>query len=93
MTLLELVILLIIAAVAGSLGQILAGYNLGGCLVSILLGFVGAFVGLWIAREADLPMFLVITVDDESFPLIWAIIGAGIVSLIIGLLTRRHSTA
>ena len=38
MTLVEFVILLIIAAIAGSLGQALAGYSLGGCLVSIVIG-------------------------------------------------------
>ncbi len=48
MTLLGFIILLIIAAIAGSLGQALAGYSLGGCLVSSVVGFIGAFVGLWL---------------------------------------------
>ena len=42
MSLVGFLILLLIAAVAGALGQALAGYSVGGCLASILIGFVGA---------------------------------------------------
>jgi uncharacterized membrane protein YeaQ/YmgE (transglycosylase-associated protein family) len=90
MTLLGFIILLIIAAIAGSLGQALAGYSLGGCLVSIVVGFIGAFVGLWLARQLGLPEFLPISIQGETFPIIWAIIGSAIFSAIIGLLTRRR---
>jgi uncharacterized membrane protein YeaQ/YmgE (transglycosylase-associated protein family) len=62
MTLLGFIILLLIAAIAGSLGQALAGYSLGGCLVSIVVGFIGAFVGLWLARQLGLPEFLPISI-------------------------------
>jgi len=40
MTLLDVLILLLIAGICGSLGQAIAGYSRGGCLVSIALGFV-----------------------------------------------------
>ena len=43
MTLLDLLILLLIAGLCGSIGQAIAGYSRGGCLVSIALGFVGVF--------------------------------------------------
>jgi uncharacterized membrane protein YeaQ/YmgE (transglycosylase-associated protein family) len=90
MTLLGFIILLLIAAIAGSLGQALAGYSLGGCLVSIVVGFIGAFVGLWLARQLGLPEFLPISIQGETFPIVWAIIGSAILSAIIGLLTRRR---
>ncbi len=90
MTLLGFIILLIIAAMAGSLGQALAGYSLGGCLVSIVVGFIGAFVGLWLARQLGLPEFFAISIQGETFPIVWAIIGSAIFSAIIGLLTRRR---
>ena len=90
MTIVGLIILVIIAAVAGSLGQALAGYSYGGCLVSALVGFIGAFVGLWLARQLGLPEFIPITIDGETFPVVWSIIGSAILSLILGLLSRRR---
>ena len=90
MTFIGFIVLLVIAAVAGSLGQAIAGYSLGGCLMSIIVGFVGAFLGLWIARQFGLPEWLTINIQGESFPLIWSIIGSALLSAILGLLLRRR---
>jgi uncharacterized membrane protein YeaQ/YmgE (transglycosylase-associated protein family) len=90
MSLLGFLILALIAAVAGSIGQALAGYSLGGCLVSAVVGFIGAYLGVWIARQFDLPLFLPVTIDGETFPIIWAIIGSALLAAGIGLLTRRR---
>jgi len=92
MNLIELLILLIIAGIAGALGQAIAGYDLGGCLVSIVVGFVGAYIGLWLARELSLPEFLIITVDGKAFPVVWSVIGSAIFALIVGLITRPRAT-
>ena len=92
MTLVEFILLLIIAGIAGAVGQALAGYDLGGCLVSIVVGFIGAVIGMWLARELNLPEFFVITIDDTTFPLIWSVIGSALFALVVGLLTRRRST-
>jgi len=88
MTIVGLIVLLVIAAVAGSIGQALAGYSLGGCLVSTVVGFIGAFLGLWLARQFGLPEFYTISVGGETFPVIWSIIGSFILALMVGLLTR-----
>lgn len=93
MSLLELLVLLLIAAIVGSVGQALSGFYLGGCLVSIVVGFVGAYIGAWLASELDLPALLVITIEGNDFPLIWSIVGAGIFSAVVGLLTRRRPVA
>ncbi len=90
MTLIGFLLLLLIAAVAGLIGQALAGYSLGGCIVSIVLGFVGAYIGLWIARAAGLPTFFTVDVGGEAFPVVWAIIGATLLTLAIGLISRRR---
>ena len=50
MTLLELLLYLLIAALAGGIGRAIAGGTRGGCVVSIALGFIGALLGSWIAR-------------------------------------------
>ncbi len=90
MTFLGFLVLLLIAAIAGSLGQAIAGYSLGGCLMSIIVGFVGAFLGLWIARQFGLPEWLTINIQGESFPLIWSIIGSAILSAVLGLVLKRR---
>jgi uncharacterized membrane protein YeaQ/YmgE (transglycosylase-associated protein family) len=92
MTLMEFLLLLVIAGIAGAIGQSLAGYDLGGCLVSIVVGFVGAYIGMWLAREFSLPEFLVITVGNEAFPVIWSVIGSALFALVVGMLTRRRAT-
>ena len=91
MTLLGFLVLLVVAALAGALGQAIAGYSVGGCLMSILVGFVGAFLGLWLARQLGLPEWLTINIQGESFPLVWSIIGSAILSLILGLILRRRA--
>lgn len=90
MSLLGLLILLLIAAVAGSLGQALAGYSLGGCLISIVVGFIGAFLGLWLARTLGLPEPFPVTIQGETFPLVWSIIGSALFTAVLGLITRRR---
>lgn len=90
MTLIDLLLLLLVAAICGSIGQALSGYSLGGCLVSAVVGFIGAFVGLWVARQFGLPEPLAINIGGQPFPVIWSIVGSLILSLILGLLTRRR---
>jgi len=91
MTLTELLILLLIAAVCGAVGQSLAGFDLGGCLVSIVVGFIGAYIGMWISRKLGWPEMLAIKVGDKTFPIIWAVIGSAVFTLIVGLIRRAVS--
>ena len=88
MTLIGFLVLLLIAAFCGSVGQSLAGYNLGGCLVSIVVGFIGAYLGMWIAGKMDLPAIFEINIDGKPFPVIWAVIGSAIFTLVVALLRR-----
>jgi uncharacterized membrane protein YeaQ/YmgE (transglycosylase-associated protein family) len=90
MTLSGLLILLVIAAIAGTIGQALAGYSVGGCFMSIVVGFVGAFLGLWIARALGLPEPLLISFQGENFPLLWSIIGSALFCAALGLISRRR---
>ena len=91
MTLIELLVLLVVAGVCGALGQAISGFSRGGCLVSIALGFVGALLGSWLSRQLALPELLVVPVGDgRGFPVIWSIVGAALFVAVIGLLTRRR---
>ena len=93
MTLLGFIVLLIIAAIAGALGQAISGYSLGGFLVSIVVGLIGALIGWWLAGALRLPELFVVNVDGQPFPVVWAIIGSALFALIVGLLSRRRVSA
>ena len=86
MTLFGFLVLLIIAAICGAIGQSLAGYDLGGCFVSIIVGFIGAYLGLWIAGKFGLPKIFEITIQGKAFPVVWAVIGSALFTLIMALL-------
>ena len=88
MTLVDFLILLLIAGVCGSIGQAIAGYSRGGCLVSIALGFIGAIVGVWVARNLGLPELFAIQIGGQHFPIIWSILGAALFVAVISLITR-----
>ena len=84
-------LLLVIAAICGAIGQSIAGYSLGGCFVSIIIGFIGAWPGPLIANELDLPMFYTIRVQGREFPFVWSIIGSAVFALVVGMLTRGRN--
>jgi len=86
MTLTELLVLLIIAAICGGVGQSLAGYDLGGCLVSIVVGFIGAYIGMWMAGKFGLPEIFAVNIGGKTFPIIWAVIGSAVFTLIVALI-------
>jgi uncharacterized membrane protein YeaQ/YmgE (transglycosylase-associated protein family) len=90
MTFLDFIALLVIAAIAGSLGQALAGYSLGGCLVSAVVGFIGALLGLWLSRQLGLPELLTINIGGQPFPIVWSIIGSALFTVVMGLIGRQR---
>ena len=90
MTLFDILILLLIAGICGALGQAIAGFSRGGCLVSIALGFVGAVLGMWLARSMGLPEVYAVRIGTTNFPIVWSIIGSALFVAVIALLTRRR---
>jgi uncharacterized membrane protein YeaQ/YmgE (transglycosylase-associated protein family) len=89
MSLLELLVLLLVAGVCGALGQAIAGYSRGGCLVSVALGFIGAVIGTWLARQLTLPPFLTIDIGQTAFPLIWSVLGSAVFVACVNLVAAR----
>jgi uncharacterized membrane protein YeaQ/YmgE (transglycosylase-associated protein family) len=88
MSLIGILVLLLIAAVCGGIGQSMVGYSAGGCLVSIIVGFIGAWLGLWIAQEAGLPEIFAINIEGQPFPILWSIIGSALFAAVLGLINR-----
>ena len=90
MSLLQFLVVLLVAAICGAIGQSLAGYSLGGCLVSAVVGFLGALMGVWLAHGLGLPELLIVNIDGENFPIVWSIIGSTLLALLLGLVSRRR---
>ena len=88
---LSFLVLLLIAAICGALGQALVGYSVGGCLVSSAVGLVGAFIGNWLALQLGLPELLTVNIDGQPFPVVWSIIGSVILVALAALFTRRRT--
>jgi len=88
MSIVELLVLLVIAGVCGATGKAIVGWFPGGFLASIGVGFIGALVGTWLARLANLPELFAVRVGGTTFPIVWSILGSalfvGLISLIAG---------
>lgn len=93
MTIIELLLLLVVAGTCGSIGQALTGFARGGCLVSIALGFIGALLGTWLARLLGLAEILTVHVGGRPFPVLWSIVGAALFVAILGFLTARPNSS
>jgi uncharacterized membrane protein YeaQ/YmgE (transglycosylase-associated protein family) len=89
MSILSFLLLLLIAAICGLLGQAVAGRGRGGILVAIILGFIGALLGTWLARAMGLPEILPVRVGGQTFPVLWSIIGSALFVTLLSLLQRR----
>lgn len=87
MTLVDFLLLLLVAGVCGAIGQAISGYSRGGFLVAIVLGFIGAFIGVWLAAKLALPELYMLRIGATSFPIIWSIIGATLFVAVVGLIS------
>ena len=90
MTLVEFLVLLIVAGVCGALGQAISGFSRGGVVVSIALGFIGALLGTWLARTLKLPEILQIQLGDTRFPIVWSIVGSALFVAVLGFLSKKR---
>jgi uncharacterized membrane protein YeaQ/YmgE (transglycosylase-associated protein family) len=90
MTIEALLILLLIAGICGAVGQAITGYSLGGIMVTIAVGFIGALLGGWLSGVLGLPELFSIRVGGQRFPIIWSILGSALFVAIVGSLSRRR---
>ncbi len=90
MTIVDFLLLLLVAAICGTVAQMLTGVSVGGCLVSAVVGFIGALVGMWLARSLGLPEPLMVRVGGTSFPVLWSVIGSVLLLAALSLLVRRR---
>ena len=71
-----LLLCLILAAGLGILSQRILGFKMGGLLVSIFIGFIGAVLGRELVYWFHLPTWgIELHIAGRSFPVIWCTIG------------------
>ena len=78
-----IIVTLVIGLVVGAIAKLLMpGKDPGGCIITIVLGIAGAFVGTWIGR---------VTFGGENYAAGWimSVVGAMILLLLYRLLFRR----
>ena len=89
MSVVELLVLLLVAGICGAVGKAIVGSFPGGFLVSIGVGFVGALVGTGVARLMGLPELFAVDIGGTTFPIIWSILGSALFVAVIGLVSGR----
>jgi uncharacterized membrane protein YeaQ/YmgE (transglycosylase-associated protein family) len=91
MTLLQFAVYLVIAGTCGAIARAIVGGSGRGFILSILLGFLGAFLGSWLAHLLRLPEVAVVAIGGHGFPILWSILGGIVLVALAHTLTRpRH---
>ncbi len=89
MSLIDFIILFIIAAIIGSIARKLVGLERGGCILSAVVGFIGAIIGTWLGREYDLPEIWSPTIRGMTYPIVWSIMGAVLFTIVLSLFASK----
>ena len=89
MSLFDLLVLLVVAGVCGAIGQAIAGVSRGGCIAAIAIGFIGALIGMFIARWLKLPDWFSVQIGGKPFPIIWSILGSALFVAALSVFQRR----
>ncbi len=93
MSLGQIIVYLVIALLCGLVGQMLAGRSIGGFLVTTVVGLIGAILGAYIAHSIDAPEPFPVTVGGRTIPILWAIIGAALISVVVAAVQRKRGAA
>jgi len=89
-SLVGLLVLILVGAIVGAIAEAVVGYSPGGFLATAAIGFLGAFIGSWLAPQIGLPELLPVTIDGVTIPVVWAIVGAIILVLVLSLIRRPY---
>ena len=92
MSFLDIVIMLVIAGITGYIARSLVGFDRGGCILSIVVGFIGALIGTWLARELNFPDLFSFTIRGITYPVIWSIIGAVLFTAVLNLISPKKKS-
>jgi uncharacterized membrane protein YeaQ/YmgE (transglycosylase-associated protein family) len=91
MSILDLIVYLVIAGICGAIARAVAGGTTRGFVLSVLVGFLGAYLGTWLAHEFHLPVLFAMDIGGHSFPVAWALLGGIVLVALAHFLMRRPS--
>jgi uncharacterized membrane protein YeaQ/YmgE (transglycosylase-associated protein family) len=89
MTIVDLLLLILVGGICGAIAEMVVGFSPGGFLASVAIGFLGALIGTWLARQFQLPSVFAVTIGGYTIEILWAILGAIVLLLILSLVRRR----
>ena len=89
MTFIDFIILFVIAAIIGSIARKVVGLEKGGCIVSAIVGFIGAIIGTWLGREYDLPEIWTPSIRGMKYPIVWSLMGAVIFTIVLSIISPK----
>lgn len=87
--LLSFIVYFFVALIIGAIATVISGYSHTGCIIKIIIGFIGTLLGYVITTKLNLSDFLYIDLGSRSIPLLWSLICATLFVAIVSIFTRR----
>ena len=88
----DFVIFLVMAGVLGVVAQKILGTKYG-MVVSVIFGFIGALLGAQLARWFHIGERFNVQIGSSSFPVIWSVAGALLVTFGAGIIAKSNKNA
>ncbi|HKX33584.1 MAG TPA: hypothetical protein VJ302_38250 [Blastocatellia bacterium] len=89
MVLESFLLILLLTAICGAIGQALTGYSDRGIVSTIAVGFIGALLGIVLSGVLKLWELFPLSIGGFRFPVIWSIIGAIVISVLFDAILGR----
>ncbi|UQA57850.1 GlsB/YeaQ/YmgE family stress response membrane protein [Polyangium aurulentum] len=88
MSIIGFLLLIVIGGLCGALAQMIVGFSAGGFIASVVVGFLGALLGTWLAGSIGLPSLLAVRVEGYTIEIFWSILGAILLLAMLSLVRR-----
>jgi len=88
--LLGVFIYLLISLIIGAIATLITGYTHMGCLIKIIIGFIGTLLGYVLTSYLRLPDFLYLHLGERPIPLLWSLICAIVFVSLISILVKKR---
>jgi uncharacterized membrane protein YeaQ/YmgE (transglycosylase-associated protein family) len=87
--LLTILIYFILSLFIGAIATLITGFSRTGCIVKIIIGFIGMLLGYILTTRFNLPDFFTIELASRNIPLLWSLICAILFVSIISIFRGR----